>query len=206
MIVQEESIDALTAAICCTATRFAVRYTLAVYYCAALRVDEGVGFVGLCALFLVALEAVLSEECLAGSAADLCACNDSMCRVIFSCEEVSRLASVAFIGAGAADALLAKVKRAALADVLILHEPVVEATLFRESSKAAKNRACSEKNRAEAETTHELLTGERLLRLDIDLRVVTLDLSAVEVDNLDQREQQKGSKEDPLNCLQVLIV
>ena len=97
-------------------------------------------------------------------------------------------------------------ERAALADMLILHEPVVEATLFRECSEAANDRAYSAKHSAEAETTHKLLAGERLLRLDIDLRVVALDLCAVEVDNFDQREQQKGSKEDPLNCLQVLIV
>ena len=186
MIVQEESIDALTAAICCTATRFAVRYTLAVYYCAALRVDEGVCFVGLCALFLVALEAVLSEECLAGSAADLCACNDSMCRVIFSCEEVSRLASVAFIGAGTADALLAKVKSAALADVLVLHEPIVEAALLRERSEAANDGAYSANNSAEAKTAHKLLAGTRLLRFHLNLGVVVLDLCAVEVDDLYQ--------------------
>lgn len=97
-------------------------------------------------------------------------------------------------------------KRAAFADVLILHKPVVEATLFRECSEAANDCAYSTKHSAEAETTHKLLAGKRLLRLDIDLRVVTLYLCAVKVDNLNQREQQKGSKEDPLNCLQVLIV
>ena len=106
--------------------------------------------------------------------------------VIFSREEVSRLASVAFIGAGAADALLAKVKCAALADVLVLHEPIVEAALLRERSEAANDGAYSAKNSAEAEATHKLLAGTRLLRFHLNLGVVVLDLCAVEVDDLDQ--------------------
>ena len=97
LTVQEVPIDALSAATSITATWLAVLYTLTIYNSTCLSIDEGVRFVSLSALVLIALKAMFSEEGLAGSAADFCACDDSMRGVIFSCKEVTRLASVAFV-------------------------------------------------------------------------------------------------------------